>query len=81
MMNFYRPLTAALSGNPKALPWKPDMETAFTATKAALVAMVPLAHLFPKAFLALATDVSDYSTFDRELLAAVSGIKQFRSIA
>jgi hypothetical protein len=59
MMNFYRPLTAALSSNPKALPWKPDMETAFTATKAALVAAVPLAHLLPKAFLALATDVSD----------------------
>jgi hypothetical protein len=24
-------LTAALSGNPKALPWKPDMEIAFAA--------------------------------------------------
>jgi hypothetical protein len=41
MINFYRrflpgvagtlrPLTAALSGNPKTLPWTPDMETAFT---------------------------------------------------
>jgi hypothetical protein len=110
MMNFYRPLTAALSGNPEALPWKPDMETAFTAVKAALVAAVPLAHLLPKAFLTLATDVSDthvgvvlqqqvgqhwqllgffskklsktevnYSTFDRELLAVVSGIKLRRS--
>ncbi len=107
MMNFYRPLTAALSGNPKALPWKPDIETAFTAAKAALAAAVrPL----PGAVLALATDTSDthvgvvlqqqvgqhwqllgffskklsktkvnYSTFDRELLAAGSGIKHFRS--
>jgi hypothetical protein len=30
-----RPLTAALSGNPKTLPWTPDMETAFAAAKAA----------------------------------------------
>jgi hypothetical protein len=112
MMNFYRPLTAALSGNPKALPWKPDMETTFTAAKAALIASVPLAHLLPEAFLALATDVSNthvgvvlqqqvgqhwqllaffskklsktkvnYSTFDQVLLAAVSGIKHFRSLA
>jgi hypothetical protein len=55
MMNFYRrflpgiagtlrPLTAALAGNPKGLPWKPDMETAFTTTKAALLAAAPLAH-------------------------------------
>jgi hypothetical protein len=116
MMNFYRrflpgiagtlrPLTAALAGNPKALPWKPDMETAFTAAKAALVATVPLAHPLPGAQLALASDASDthvgavlqqqvgqhwqplgffskklsktevyYSTFDQEVLAAVSGI-------
>jgi hypothetical protein len=115
MINFYRrflpgvagtlcPLTAALSGNPKSLPWTPDMETAFA------VAPVPLAHPFPRAVLALATDASDthvgavlqqqvgqhwqplgcfsiklsksevnYSTFDRELLAVVSGIKHFRS--
>jgi hypothetical protein len=121
MMNFYRsflpgipgtlhPLTAALSGNPKALPWKLDMETPFAAAKAALVAPVPLAHPLLGAVLALATDASDthvgvvlqqqvgqhwqplgfsskklsktevyYSTFDRELLAAVSGIKHFRS--
>ncbi len=122
MINFYRrflpgvagtlrPLTAALSGNPKVLvlPWTPDMKTAFAATKAALVAAVPLAHPLPGAALALATDASDihvgavlqqkvgqhwqplgifskklsktevnYSTFDRELLAAVSGIKHFR---
>jgi hypothetical protein len=42
MINFYRrflpgvagtlrPLTAALSGHPKTLPWTPDMETAFAA--------------------------------------------------
>ncbi len=120
-MNFYRRflpgitgtlrlLTSALSGNPKALPWKPDMETSFPTAKAALVAEVPLAHPFLGAVLALATDASDthvravlqqqvghhwqplglfskklyktevnYSTFDRELLAAVSGIKHFRS--
>jgi hypothetical protein len=70
MMNFYprflpdipgtlHPLTAALSGNPKALPWKPDMETAFPAFKAALVAAVPLAHPLLGAVLALATDASD----------------------
>jgi hypothetical protein len=121
MINFYRrflpgvagtlrPLTAALSGNPKALPWTPDMENAFAAAKASLVAAVPLAHPLPEAVLALDTDASDthvgavlqqqggqhrqplgffrkklsnteviFSTFDRELLAAVSGMKQFRS--
>jgi hypothetical protein len=121
MINFYRrflpgaagtlrPLTAALSGNPKTLPWTPEMETAFAATKDALVAAVPLSHPLPGAVLALAADASDthvgavlqqqvgqhwqplgffgkklsksevkYSTFDRELLAAVSGIKHFRS--
>jgi hypothetical protein len=70
MMNFYHrffpsvtgilcPLTAALSGNPKVLPWTPTMETAFTATKAVLVAAVPLAHPLPRAILALGTDASD----------------------
>ncbi len=70
MINFYprflpgvagtlRPLTAALPGNPKTLPWTPDMETSFTAAKAALVAAVPLAHPLPGAVLALATDTSD----------------------
>jgi hypothetical protein len=70
MINFYRcflpgiadtlrPLTAALSGNPKTLPWTPDMETAFATAKAALVTAVPLAHLLPGAVLALATDASD----------------------
>ncbi len=69
-MNFYRrflpgivgtldPLTAVLSGNPKALPWQPDMETTFATAKAALVAAVPLAHPLPWAVLALATDASD----------------------
>ena len=69
MMNFYcrflpgvtgtlRPLTAALSGNPKTFPWTPDMETAFAAAKAALIAAVPLAHPLPGAVLALATDAS-----------------------
>jgi hypothetical protein len=126
MVNFYcrflpsvtgtlRPLTAALSGNSKVLPWTPDMETAFAAAKAALVAAVPLGHPLSGAVLALATDASDthvrgvlqqqvgqhwqplgffsymscskklsktkvnYSTFNRELLAAVSGVKHFRS--
>jgi hypothetical protein len=121
MINFYRrflpvvagtlrPLTAALSGNPKTLPCTPFMETAFAAAKAALVAAVPLAHPLPRAVLALATDTSDthvgavlqqqvgqhwqplgffskklfksevnYSTFDRELLPAVSCIKHFLS--
>jgi hypothetical protein len=70
MINFYRrflpgvagtlhPLTAALSGNPKTLPWTPDMETAFAAAKEALVAAVPLPHPLPRAVLALATDASD----------------------
>jgi hypothetical protein len=70
MMNFYShflpgmagtlcPLTAALSGNPKSLPWTPDMVAAFAAAKAALVATVPLAHPLPGAVLALATDASD----------------------
>jgi hypothetical protein len=70
MMNFYRrflpgiagtlrPLTTALSGNPKTLTWKPDMETAFAAAKATLFAAVPLAHPLPGAVLALATDASD----------------------
>jgi hypothetical protein len=63
MINFYhrflpgvtgmlRPLTAALSGNPKTLPWMPDMETAFIAAKKALVAAVPLSHPLPGALLA-----------------------------
>jgi hypothetical protein len=67
MINFYRrflpgiastlrPLTAALSGNPKVLPWRPDMETAFTTSKAAVVAAVPLSHTLLGAVLALATD-------------------------
>jgi hypothetical protein len=70
MVNFYcrflpsvtgtlRQLTAALSGNPKVLPWTPDMETAFADAKAALVAAVPLAHRLSGAVLALATDASD----------------------
>jgi hypothetical protein len=70
MINFYRrflpgvagtlrPLTAALSGIPKTLPWTPDMETAFAAAKKALVAAVPLSHPLPGAVLALATDASD----------------------
>jgi hypothetical protein len=70
MMNFYRrflpgiagtlrPLTGALAGNPKTLPCTPDMETAFAATKAALVAAVHLASPLPGAVLTLATDASD----------------------
>ncbi len=118
MINFYRRflpgaagtlrlLTAALSGNPKTLPWTPDMETAFATAKKALAAAVPLSHPLPGAVLALASDTHvgavlqqqvgqhwqplgffskklsksevNYSTFDRELLVAVSGIKHFRS--
>jgi hypothetical protein len=67
MINFYRrflpstlrPLTAALSGNPKVLSWQSAMETAFTAAKAALDTAVPLAHPLPRAILTLATDASD----------------------
>ncbi len=70
MINFYRRflpgvagtlplLTAAVSGNPKTLPWTPDMETAFAAAKVALVSTVPLAYPLPGAVLALATDTSD----------------------
>jgi hypothetical protein len=70
MINLYRhflpgiagtlhPLTAALAGNPKALPWTPDMETAFAVAKAALVAAVPLAHPLPGTVLALATHASN----------------------
>jgi hypothetical protein len=69
MINFYcrflpgvagtlRLLTAALSGKAKTLPWTPDMETAFAAAKAALIAAVPLAHPLPGAVLALATHAS-----------------------
>jgi hypothetical protein len=67
MINFYhrflpgaagtlRPLTTALSGNPKTLPWTPEMETAFAAAKDALVAAVPLSRPLPGAVLALAAD-------------------------
>jgi hypothetical protein len=70
MINFYsrflpgvagmlHPLTPALSGNPKTLPWTPNMETAFAAAKAALFATVPLAHPLPGAVLVLATDASN----------------------
>jgi hypothetical protein len=70
MINFYRrflpgitgtlrPLTVALTGNPKTLPWTTDMETAFAAAKAAPVSAVPLVHSLPGAVLALATDASD----------------------
>jgi hypothetical protein len=110
MMNFYRrflpgiagtlrPLTAALSGNPKVLPWTPNIKTAFAAAEAALVAAVPLTHSLPGAVLVLATPMSEpalaaagilqqktlskteenYSAFDQELHAAMTGIKHFRS--
>jgi hypothetical protein len=51
-----RPLTAALSGNPKILPWTPDMETAFAAFKTAIVAATLLSHPLPGAVLALAAE-------------------------
>jgi hypothetical protein len=58
MINFYRrflpgvariiqPLTATLAGNPKALPWLPDMGTAFAVTMAALITAVPLGLPLP----------------------------------
>jgi hypothetical protein len=53
-----RPLNAALSGNPKVLSWKPDMETAFTTAKAAL--WQPLGFFSKK----LSKTEINYSTFD-----------------
>jgi hypothetical protein len=67
MVNFYRrflpgiartlqPLTDALRGAPKTLKWPPA--AAFGAAKAALAAVVPLAHPASNAVLSLATDAS-----------------------
>ncbi len=86
MINFYcrflpdvagtlHPLTAALSGNPKALLWTPDMETAFAAAKGALVATVPLAHPLLGAVLDLSTDASD-THVGRSALAAAGILQQ-----
>jgi hypothetical protein len=44
---------------PKELSWDQQHEAAFVATKAALAAAVPLAHLLSGVALALATDTSD----------------------
>jgi hypothetical protein len=70
MVNFYRrylpgiartlqPLTDTLRGAPKTLEWPPATTAAFRAAKAALAAVVPLAHSAPNAVLSLATDASD----------------------
>ncbi|MBM3938844.1 MAG: DDE-type integrase/transposase/recombinase, partial [Sphingomonadales bacterium] len=70
MFNFFRrfissaaailkPLTDVLAGNPKKLPWSPELQRAFEAAKTALAAAAPLAHPDPTAELALATDASD----------------------
>ncbi len=68
--------------NPKVLPWTPDMETAFAAAKAALVATVPLAHPLPGAVLALATDASDthVGAVGRPALQAAAGIFQQKTL-
>jgi hypothetical protein len=70
MVNFYRqflpaiartlkPLTDHLKGNPKHLVWSNSAAAAFTATKAALIAAIPLSHPAPDAVIALAVDASD----------------------
>ncbi len=70
LVNFYRqflpriaatlqPLTDLLCGNPKSLEWTACASDAFTAAKAALVAVVPLSHPAPGATLALAVNASD----------------------
>jgi len=70
LINFYRrflpgiarvlqPLTDLLKGSPKDLVWSSAAEEAFMASKAALVAAVPLSHPAPKAVLSLSTDASD----------------------
>ena len=70
MINFYRrfipqaarvlkPLTDALAGCPKSLLWTPNLDCAFLASKAALVAAVPLTFPLPTAKLSLAVDASE----------------------
>jgi hypothetical protein len=70
LINFYRrflpavartlqPLTDLLKGSPKVLLWSPASDAAFVATKAALVAAVPLCHPAPQAVFSLAVDASD----------------------
>jgi hypothetical protein len=54
-----QPLTDLLKGLPKVLLWSHAAEAAFVATKAALVAAVPLCHPAPQAVLSLAVDASD----------------------
>jgi len=72
LINFYRrflpgvaetlrPLTDALQGNPKSLSWSPQLQTAFEAAKAALVAAVPLHHPDVSAQLSLHVDASGSS--------------------
>ena len=97
MMNFYRrflpgaagtlrPLTAALSGNPKTLPWTPGAVLALAADASdthvgAVLQQQVGQHWQPLGFFSkkLSKSEVNYSTFDRELLAAVSGIKHFRT--
>ena len=54
-----QPLTDALTGSPKTLPWSPACAAAFLNAKSALAAAVPLVHPDPTATLSLATDASD----------------------
>ncbi len=54
-----RPLTNALTGNPKKLLWSATMTTAFQAAKQALSKATLLAHPQPNAAIAVASDASD----------------------
>jgi len=69
MINFYRrflpgvartlrPLTNALAGNPRALNWSTEMQTAFETAKSALASAVSLVHPSPSAEVSLVTDAS-----------------------
>ena len=69
MINFYRrflpgvartlrPLTNALAGNPRAITWSPEMQTAFETAKSALASAVSLVHPSPSAEVSLVTDAS-----------------------
>jgi len=69
MINFYRrflpgvagtlrPLTDALKGNPKSLPWSKELQTAFDSAKSALASAVSLTHPTPSAEVSLVTDAS-----------------------
>ena len=70
MVNFYRkfirgaalilrPLTDALSGDPKGFSWSPQMDSAFVSTKSALALVPTLVHYDPSARVSLAVNASD----------------------